>query len=205
MRRKIFSLLTIWLQEQKFVPMFPTPIPVDFHALRVLWATKCIDLPKNAKTPIALEKYYPALAGCPTIRITEQLTDGVAMWSQGFMVKNNIRHYNVNPALWVISRDLCSNQLQNRSAGGSEKFVSSKFFDKDSLKKNPELWPKRYNNPCMHCPLDHLCTGAAPSNPYYRKGIMVRLERVRHPAQVLPGMENAFLYNGYRKSIPNNK
>jgi len=36
MRRKIFSLLTIFLQEQELIPIFPTPIPVDFHASRIV-------------------------------------------------------------------------------------------------------------------------------------------------------------------------
>jgi len=203
MRRKIFSLLTIWLQEKGFIPTFPTPLPVDFHALRVLWATKCIDLPKNAKSPIALQEYYPSLAKWPAIRMTEQLTDGIAIWSQGFMAENKLSHYNINPAIWVISRDFCNNQLQNKSAAGdSEKFVSSKFFDKEEFRRNPDLWPKNYKNPCMHCPLEKLCTGAAPSNPYYRKGIMVRLERIPYPIQVLPGMEDSFIYNGRRRSVP---
>ena len=36
MRRKIFALLSLWLQEFCLIPAFPLPIVVDFHCLRAL-------------------------------------------------------------------------------------------------------------------------------------------------------------------------
>lgn len=48
MRRKIFSLLVIWLQEAGLVKMFPCPIPVDFHCGRsALW--KSSRLPRSCR------------------------------------------------------------------------------------------------------------------------------------------------------------
>ncbi len=179
MRRKIFALLTIWLQEKKLIPTFPTPLPVDFHTLRILWVTEALDF-KNVKPPSALAKNYEMLVGKPAVRMSERLINEVTKWSQGFLVEHKISHLNINPAIWVLSRELCAQHLQN-----STRENGKLFFDKEVLKE----WPKNRKDPCSYCPLKKLCTGAVPSVPYYRRGILVRLERVPNPRQFLPGLD----------------
>lgn len=209
MRRKIFALLTIWLQEKKLIPVFPTPLPVDFHALRILWATECISLPKSDEShKETAAEHYPALIGKPVMRISETLINQITIWSQKFITAEGFSTFNINPALWVISRDLCSGQLQNQSRGGgsgtgTQRFIATKFFAKEELLQNPNAWPKSYNDPCSFCPLNDLCTGAIPSNPYYRKGLFVRLERATYPNVIMPGMEDYLSFLGRRRSVLN--
>lgn len=179
MRRKIFALLTIWLQEKKLIPTFPTPLPVDFHTFRILWATETLEF-KVTKPPAALSKNYAMLAGKPAVHISEHLIDEVTKWSQTFLSKHKISHLNINPAIWVLSRELCAQHLQN-----STRKKGKVFFDREVLRE----WPRNYKDPCSYCPLEKLCTGAVPSVPYYRRGILVRLERISHPKQFLPGVD----------------
>lgn len=182
MRRKIFSLFTIWLQEQNIVPKFPTPIPVDFHALRVLWALGIIDITTQ---PLPENPRYPEmLFGFPFVRVSEEIMDTVAIWSQGFLVKNGIPHMHVNPALWTLSRRLCAEHHQNITRNAGRTFVLS-----EELRKNPGLWPKKYRDPCGICPVESWCTKVAPAAIYYDAGILLPMERVPYHQGLLLGID----------------
>jgi hypothetical protein len=179
MRRKIFSLYTIWLQEKKLIPLFPTPIPVDFHALRILWATKIMSL--EDLPPFNSNGTYPeVLHGKVAMRMRESLIDTVAMWSQNFLGPT-LSHTNINPALWVLSRDLCAMHHQNSSRKNGMVLVEA-----SELRHNPDAWPANYKNPCFFCPIEKWCTGTVPAAPYYRWGVLLRTERVHYaPRQLL--------------------
>ncbi len=182
MRRKIFSLFTIFLQERDLVPRFPTPIPVDFHALRVLWETGVIDI---VTKPLPVNDRYPKmLHGFPSVGIDETVTDAVAMWSQGFLSKHGLSHMEVNPALWVLSRKLCAEHFQNISRDKGKTFVLP-----EDLKRNQGLWPKKYRDPCGLCPVQSFCTKMIPAAIYYDVGKLVPIERVHYPQKLLDGLD----------------
>jgi len=200
MRRKIFSLMIIWLQEKKLIPIFPTPLPVDFHVLRIFWATRVADI-INEKPPKSLEKYFPTLVNKPAIRIRESLLNTITKWSQGFLIKEGLSHLSINPALWVLSREFCAGHFQNSSQNDG-----TIFFDEDKLRANPKLWPKNYRNPCQHCPIEKFCTGAVPAAPYYRRAFLVRFERVPYLTSVMPGVDwFSFFPHPGRKRTKRNK
>lgn len=194
MRRKIFSLLTIWLQEKSLIPIFPAPIPIDFHALRVLWATEIINLNGWAKPFTPKEKHPEQLAGKVAIRVWESLIDQIMIWSQKFLQKSEISHLIINPALWFLSRSLCAGHFQNSSRKNATKYVET-----EDLLENPDLWPRNYKNPCAYCPVENWCKWAIPNAPYYRWGILVRIgKRVPYPKLYLPGMESP--HEGLKKN-----
>ncbi len=185
MRRKIFSLLVIWMQEKKIIPVFPTPIPVDIHALRILWATEILTKVDRAKPLDPTQKHPPQLAGKLSIQIGDVFVNQIAKWSQGFIVKYNFSHFDINPALWILSRKLCAEHFQNSSRQGATLYVES-----DELAKNPYLWPKSYKNPCGYCPIEQYCRWSIPDAPYSRWGLLVRLgRRVPYPAAFLPWLD----------------
>lgn len=188
MRRKIFSLFTIWLQEKQLIPYFPTPIPVDFHALRVLWGTGIFSLPNLP--PFKKKDQHPeSYEGKTAIRIKEDFIDLVTKWSQTFLFENRISHLNINPALWVLSRDLCANHFQNSTASGG-----TILREPEKIKSKEIVWPKGYRDPCSVCPIEKYCLDIAPAAPYYIWGILMKMKRVPHvsPAAlvqtVLPGI-----------------
>lgn len=188
MRRKIFSLLTIWLQNRDLIPVFPTPIPVDFHALRVLWATGILEVESGEFHP---NGNHPAqIRGKQAVRIYEGFVDAVAKWSQTFITKNGFSHRNINPALWFLSRMLCAGHFQNSSRKRGELIEAEELTE---LMR----WPRTYQDPCAHCPIEKFCAWAIPAMPYYRWGLLVRLgERVDYPVLSLP-LGNEFL-SAYR-------
>jgi len=185
MRRKIFSLLTIWLQEKGLIPDFPCPLPIDFHASRIILATKILVL-ENLEPFIPLEKHPQALAGKLVIRVREEMVNQIAKWSQEFLREQRITHLHINPALWVLSRDLCANHYQNSSRQKGMVYVES-----EQLSQDYHLWPANYKDPCSFCPIEEYCTGIVPAAPYYRWGLLARMERVPYlnPQAFLPGID----------------
>jgi len=194
MRRKIFSLLTIWFQERNLIPFFPAPIPVDFHALRIMLATEIIII--GDIEPIKINYRYPSLAGKKGLRVTEELVDSIAVWSQKFLAKIGLSHLIINPAAWILSRELCplSFQCQSRKK-------ATEYADPEKLETGHLLWPKGYNDPCLLCPLEKFCVNAIPSAPYYRWGLLVLFKRVKYLGKkscslVLPGMDEEMFIRG---------
>lgn len=188
MRRKIFSLLVIWLQERKLIHEFPAPIPIDFHALRVLWATEVLKLNTLAKPFNSPSSKYPEqLRGKTALRVSERFFDAVSKWSQKFIYKFGFSHKMINPAIWVLSRSMCSEHIQT-----SSKKKGHLYMEANSL-KNIAVWPKKYKDPCSYCSVEKWCKWAIPAAPYYRWGILVRMEkRVCYPIMKLPGLQGKF-------------
>jgi len=187
MRRKIFSLLTIWLQERNLIPLFPTPIPIDFHALRILWGTEVLKLNGLAKPFNPASYQAEQLRGKTALRISEKFMDAIAKWSQKFIHKSGFSHMNINPAIWVLSRSMCSEHVQTSSK------KDGSLYAKADLLKNVSAWPKKYKDPCSYCPVEKWCKWAIPAAPYYRWGMLVRAgKRVLYPVMKLPGLGEFF-------------
>lgn len=173
MRRKIFSLYTIWLQECEIIPIFPTPLPVDFHALRILWATGVIEfdgvtalVPTSRRT---LVQYPKELIGLPAIRVNERIINEITWWSQRFLQESGFSHLVVNPALWVYSRMMCAHAYQNA-------LIEPSY--------------KNYHDPCACCSLAKYCSRAIPSHPYYKFGVLMSKPRKPYPYPSFPFVQD---------------
>jgi len=185
MRRKIFSLLVIWMQGKGLIPVFPTPIPFDIHAQRILWATEILAKVDRAK-PLQITKRHPKqLAGKLAIKVDDAFVDPVAKWSQEFIAANGLSHLNVNPALWILGRRLCAEHFQNTSREKATAYV-----EPEELADNPHLWPKNYKDPCSYCPIEEYCRWSIPDAPHSRWGLLVRLgRRIPYPKVRLPWLD----------------
>lgn len=184
MRRKIFSLLVLWLQEKGLIPQFPAPIPVDFHAMRILWQTEAVNMQSRMVKFVPKKPEHPKdLFGQEAVRIYEEVPDQIAVWSQSFLLKNGLSHMVICPALWTLSRTLCAEHLQTSSLKNGQK-----FFTAEKLETNPDLWKKNYKNPCEFCLIKSFCKWCISSNPYYRYGWLIRIKRIRYPQQRLHGI-----------------
>jgi hypothetical protein len=184
-RRKLFSLLVIWLQGKNLLPIFPVPIPIDIHAQRILWSTEILAKVDWARPFKPKKEVQVQLAGKTAIRVYEAFTDEIAKWSQKFIVENGFSHLNVNPALWVLGRSLCAEHWQNTSREKATIYVEPK-----ELAKNPHLWRKNYKDPCSYCPIEKYCQWAIPDAPHSNWGLLVRLgKRVPYPSVRLPFLD----------------
>lgn len=177
MRRKILSLFTIWLQNFKVIDVFPCPLPIDFHALRVLFCTGIFSL----NTIVCNHEKYPNYAGKIGMRISDSFITKITQWSQKFMTTFDFNHSMINPALWVLSRELCAFNYQNMSRDDGHTVVDAAYLEKH------HAWPKNYTHPCLCCPLQQYCSHAIPSAPYYHWGIfLISGKRVNFPMKSLP-------------------
>ncbi len=188
MRRKIFSLLTIWLQEKHLIKLFPCPIPVDFHAMRLLWALDILEVVSApAFVPKPEKLGQDIISQYEVVRVTEKFVDIITKWSQIFIHRIGLSHVDVNPALWCLSRDMCAGHFQNGSDGRGAAYRTPELLESGALH-----WPVNYHDRCVLCPLESMCSHAIPNTPQYLYGLLMRMERVRYPQKrpVFPGLES---------------
>lgn len=170
MRRKIFALYTIWMQEQDLIPVFPSPFPVDFHALRILFSSSIIPA----------SQFRDGI-----VRVSERLVNDIHLWSQGFIVAEGFSHLRINPALWMLSRNLCARSAQHGTRNSVERQYSP--TSPTSAEWNM-LWSKD-RIPCVYCPVEKWCQWVIPSAPYYHDGkIEILGERHKCADTFLPGI-----------------
>jgi len=169
---KVFALLTIYLQERNLISIFPTPLPVDFHTLRILWATGIIKRSGWIR-PCSITKNRPEqIIGKPAVNIYYEFPNRVAYWSTRFMRENGFSHLDMNPAIWLLSRSLCSKNFQNTS-----RKEATQYIDAYKLANDFSLWPRDYKDPCRICPIERHCKWIIPSAPYWKWGLLVKLGR----------------------------
>lgn len=184
MRRKIFSLYVIWLREVGLIPAFPSPIPVDFHAMRILFGTGIVQV--EAAQPFVPNPEKPGqekLSQFQTVlRVTEDMVDQITLWSQAFIGRMGLDPARINPFLWVWSREFC---VQHKQNGSIDEGLD--YFTADALRADPRLWGRKYRDVCHLCPLQTVCSGSVPNKPHYLWGLLALIPRLDHAAR-LSGM-----------------
>ncbi len=104
-RQKMTSMIAYFLMDAKLIPMFYTPVPVDFHVLRLLTTTEILGVRKmDTEERVGVDFYKTASPPHLARRITE--------WY--------CRKYQISPlalcdALWLLSRSLCRKNPGNTS------------------------------------------------------------------------------------------
>ncbi len=203
-RRKIFSLFIIWLQKEKIIHHFYCPIPVDFHALRVLVATEVVFL-KRPKIATENTKHMGALVGREYQKADEAMRDEITIWTNGFLYRHRLSHLDLNPAIWALSREMCAVHPQNGAH-----FNNSKYLFPEDLQNT--LRPEKFKNNvaltlCGECILEKHCSYCVPSKPFYSAGSLVQIKRVKdlpareeHPAL----FEGLFAFKGAKHTRSKN-
>lgn len=101
-REKMASMIAYFLMDAKLVPLFVTPVPVDFHVLRLLTSNLIIRVKdKDIEQSVGIDFYRPV-----TLRLAREVTE----WYS--------KEYKVSPialcdALWLLSRTLCRSNPGN--------------------------------------------------------------------------------------------
>lgn len=199
-RKKIFTLETMWLQGLGLIQKFPIPLPIDVHALRILFQTEI--MPYNLLRPLEVgkqprKKPYPKeVIGRHVWRVKEIIRDQVSDFLYHFCVSYKVDPSDLSHALWFLSRMLCARHAEAGTEGG-EKPV---YRFPEELEKDPSLWPKR--DPCRFCVLEPHCHFVVPTQPHLWWGLIMPLRRVPHPASSLAFEEMKkmpIFLNGKRK------
>ena len=188
MRRKIFSLLTLWLQDFRDIHQFSMPLIVDFHTIRMLLQHRIALAsysrlgPNDTENPL---RFRPeSLWEYPAVRLKDKFVDTIIMWSQDFLKRKKLVPYDVAHGLWYLSRTLCASYQGNRSKDKrleGRRTITEFLVDAEELARGIG-WPKNYRDPCRFCPVERTCKVAIPSGPYFDWGVMAKAGRhVRYP------------------------
>ena len=201
--KKMTSMIVYFLMDAKLVPMFYTPVPVDFHILRLCTANLVIRVQEKS-----VEESVGINFGTETVK---DLAREATEWY--------CRTYQISPlaladSLWLLSRTLCRNNPGNsgyvvdkqrkrfqKDKSWKESF-SDQLFDEADIEKlgEPEgesdedvekgrkryfglkweeedlLKPskvRRFEKSCGRCPLNKECCYNISAGSYYVKGGML--------------------------------
>lgn len=122
-REKMAAMLAYFLMDAGLVGMFYTPVPVDFHVLR-LCSTNLIFRIRGMKVKdmVGVDFYRPQ-----NLRIAREITE----W---YCRKRRVSPVALCDALWLLSRTLCRN-----NPGNSGYVLDTRRQILASVKKNVEL------------------------------------------------------------------
>jgi hypothetical protein len=170
MQRKIFALLTMWLQEFNLIHEFPLPIVVDFHCLRLLFQHEIIStetiILDEGDTEDVHRKRPKELWGLTAVKSRPSLVTTVMKWSETFLQQCGLASYDVSHALWFLSRELCKNYLGNKSFTKKSddgdtrgRTLTNRLYSDRDL-ENAGTWPLGYRDSCQFCPVEATCENA---------------------------------------------
>ncbi len=201
-REKMASMIAYFLMDAKLVQLFVTPVPVDFHVLRLLTSNLIIRVKgKDVEQSVGIDFYRPL-----TLRLAREVTE----WYS--------RVYKVSPialcdALWLLSRTLCRSnpgnsgyvyderrkEIKRDQEENKQSYLPTNFnVDSDLKSEEPiikgrkrykglrfdvnELFSKnkidRVRGTCGACPVKDFCKYNISSGFYYVGGKLVP-ERLR--------------------------
>jgi hypothetical protein len=165
---KMVSMLLYFLQDEDMLPSgddpdaIRFPIPVDFHAMRVAFATELI---KTGDLDDGIDGFH-------------RQGDGNSLFEQqirellyGYSEQRQIDPVDLTNAIWLLSSNLCNQTPGNRS----------RVFDSEAGREFAFLVPyhesmqhsRDWFNSCGRCAVKNYCRFYVPSAPYYRNGGIV--------------------------------
>lgn len=101
-REKMVAMIAYFLMDAKLVPMFYTPVPVDFHVLRLLTTNQILRVKgKDVMETIGIDFMCTA-----TLKEARMVTE----W---YCRKHKVSPIALTDALWLLSRSLCRNNPGN--------------------------------------------------------------------------------------------
>jgi hypothetical protein len=200
-REKMAAMLAYFLMDLELVPMFYTPVPVDFHVLRLLTANLILRAKGLSVEEAVGVNFYRA----ETLKLSRQVTEWYC------------RKYRISPialcdSLWLLSRTLCRNNPGNsgyvfdgkrRAPATADRNSNTDFLIEPETSRPeaptaPDLkgrkrylglkWSteemmsrskvRRINDSCGVCPVNGFCRYNISSGAYYVKGSLLP-ERLR--------------------------
>ena len=116
MRRKLASMMLIFLQRRELAPKYATPPPVDFHLLRELIATGVIKPDFRKFEGLKNKERQRFLVGLHALRLSEYAIEELHVMMVRTLEKHpEIPHDLVNHGSWAQGRELCGRHHQTKS------------------------------------------------------------------------------------------
>lgn len=173
-QHKMVSMLIYFYVHAGIISSIPYPVPVDFHILRVLFATGVLKMQENKK-----ERW-----GTRMWDYRERFLKCAREVTLRYVVETRCDAEHFSEALWLISQVWCWQHPGNRAQ--VEK--STKRKARKRRIRHPEwAWDdtnkRRYDTTCARCPVEEFCEWNIPSAYYYVKGVIKLHSRRERSAQ----------------------
>lgn len=170
-QHKMVSMIAYFYVHAGCVKPFAYPVPVDFHILRVLFATGVLWMPhRMRRRPWQYRERIVFMARKITLRYVVEMKEDPQALADG---------------LWLLSRTNCRWHPGNRCSVEKTRKGRHRKITDIPFKWTPYI-ERRYDKSCGICPVENLCGWTIPSAYYYVKGaILVRGHRQRpNPPQI---------------------
>jgi len=164
--KKMVSMLAYFYMDAGIIDDSLIPAPIDFHLLRIITSCEILeftDPPDN----LFVESYLNTARKLVT----------------GYCRKTGISMPKLAEAVWLLSRELCSQYPGNRMHEGKNRGRNTRL-DPVDLRWNKSQ-REAFINSCGRCPIRKWCNKRVPSAPYYRWGQLIILGEREEPPENL--------------------
>ncbi len=167
-QEKMVSMLIYFYLDAQLIDPFLFPPPIDFHALRILFAHEIV-IPDRYDLPIYRR---------------DMLAEIRALLVR-FCNEHDESPLEVCEAMWILSRTLCV-----LHPGNSAVVDRVRHGRRTTIVMRPVVWSirniRRYGRSCARCPVADTCQRCVPQAQYYiAGGIYAALRRTESPQGTL--------------------
>jgi hypothetical protein len=172
-RHKMVSMIIYFYDDAGIIKRIPYPLPVDFHILRVFFATGILKMKKNKKRKWRTHRWDYRERFLPYAR-------EVAL---RYVVETKADPRILAECPWILSKTWCVQHPGNSSSVDKVNRARRRYITDLPVVWN-EKTERRYDRTCGRCPVEHLCEWNIPSAYYYVKGAIVLRSRRAKPHQL---------------------
>ncbi|MBI1960755.1 MAG: hypothetical protein HYS43_00545 [Candidatus Liptonbacteria bacterium] len=166
-QKKMVSMLTYFYMDSGIIDPWHFPIPVDFHALRIVFAHELVVAhPSEANG----SGFY-----------TEPVRAAVRNLFHRYCVEYDVNPLRLCDAVWLFSGLMCNQHPGNKSDVGGRHGRKTEIWP---VKRWTAAQTQTYERTCAVCPIRQTCHWCVPSAEYYIRGRITLRERRDEPPQL---------------------
>lgn len=153
-QKKMTSMILYFYMNEGLIPDVNFPMPVDFHALRVVLATKMVTVePRDFYT------------------YNHVVEDSLRELFKNYLKDRDVDPIDLTNCIWLLSSNLCNKCVGNHSSD-SPKGINFREMSNEELRQSIP-WLRS----CGRCLVEKYCRLYIPSEPYYDKGAIRPMEK----------------------------
>lgn len=155
-REKMVSMVIYFFVDAGLMKPFQMPIPVDFHAMRVVLAHEIAVIEREPDEKVNSEK----------------IRKGIIELFREYAIKEGVSPQELSDAIWLLSRSACRYNPGNKSHSGKYRARKTPVTPAAVSWEIPSQ-QRAFENYCALCPVNNTCKHNIPNANYYRQGIVV--------------------------------
>ncbi len=153
-QEKMTSMILYYYMNEGLVPDVKFPVPVDFHALRVVLATE-----------------MATVEPCNFYTYSHVVQDSLRELFQGYLEAREVCPLDLTNSVWLLSSNLCSKSFGNRPIESKEG-NAFRNLSPEELRQS-----KSWQRSCGKCAIEQYCRYYISSEPYYSKGAIYMIDK----------------------------